>query len=78
VRSLGTDPGVSPNHGWRHAGKTRARRAGIDQGIRDAICGHSSRSVAQDYEHVSLDDMAEAVKRFPPYTVGAPPHDGKR
>jgi integrase len=79
VRGLGiTDPGISPNHAWRHTFKTRARRAGIDQGIRDAICGHSSRSVAQDYEHVSIDDMAEALKRFPRYTVTTPPHDGKR
>ena len=74
VRGLGiTDPGVSPNHAWRHTFKTLARRAGIDQGIRDAICGHSSRSVAQDYEHVSVEDMAEAIKRFPRYTVTAPP-----
>jgi integrase len=79
VRSLGiTDPGVSPNHGWRHMFKTRARRAGIDQGIRDAICGHSSRSVAQDYEHVDVEDMAEAIKRFPRYMVATSSHGGKR
>jgi integrase len=76
VRSLGildSDPGIiSPNRAWRHTWKVRARRAGIDQGIRDAICGHSSRSVAEDYEHVSVDDMAEAIKRFPRYTVAMP------
>jgi integrase len=78
VRSLGiSDPGISPNHAWRHTWKVRARRAGIDQGIRDAICGHSSRSVAQDYEHVNVEDMAEALKQFPRYTVAAPPHGGK-
>jgi integrase len=79
VRGLGiADPGISPNHAWRHTFKTRARRAGIDQGIRDAICGHSSRSVAQDYEHVSVEDMAEALKRFPRYAVATSPHDGRR
>jgi integrase len=70
VRGLGiTGPGISPNHAWRHTFKTRARRAGIEQGIRDAICGHSSRSVAQDYEHVSVEDMAEAMQKFPRFDV---------
>jgi integrase len=70
VRRLGvTDPGISPNHAWRHTFKTKARRAKIEQGIRDAICGHSSRSVAQDYEHVTLEDMTEAMKKFPRWVV---------
>ena len=31
VRSLGIDdPGISPNHAWRHTFKRRAARAGID------------------------------------------------
>jgi hypothetical protein len=47
-RSAIPDPGISSNHAWRHLFKIRARRAGIDQGIRDAIRGRSSRSVAQD------------------------------
>jgi hypothetical protein len=41
---------------------------------RDAICGHSS----QDYEHVNVEDMAEALKQFPRYTVAAPPDGRKR
>jgi integrase len=45
VRRIGvTDPGISPNHAWRHTFKAKARRAKIEEGIRDAICGHSARS----------------------------------
>jgi integrase len=70
VRRLGvTDPGISPNHAWRHTFKAKARRAKIEEGIRDAICGHSSRSVAQDYEHVTLEEMAEAMKKFPRHSM---------
>jgi integrase len=79
VREQGVDdPGISPNHAWRHLFKTVARRAGIESGIRDAICGHAPRSTAESYEHVTVEDMAEAIKRFPRYTVAAPPHGGRR
>jgi integrase len=67
-RALGiSDPGISPNHAWRHTFKVRARRAGIEAGIRDAICGHTARSVAESYEHATVDDMAEALVKFPRY-----------
>jgi integrase len=70
VRSLGiTDPGISPNHAWRHTWRVRARRAKIEQGVRNAIEGHSSSSMDQHYDHVTVEDMAEALKQFPRYTV---------
>jgi integrase len=73
VRGLGVDDlGISPNHAWRHLFKTIARRAGIKAGIRDAICGHAPRSTAASYEHATVEDMAEALKRFPRYTVATP------
>jgi integrase len=76
VRSLGVDdPGISPNHAWRHLFKTVARRAGIESGSRDAIVGHAARSTAESYEHVTVEDMAEALKQFPRYTIAAPPHN---
>jgi integrase len=79
VREQGVDdPGISPNHAWRHVFKARARRAGIESGIRDAIVGHAARSTAESYEHVTVVDMAEALKQFPRYTVAEPPHGGKR
>ncbi len=70
VRSLGvTDKGLSPNHAWRHTFKRLAARAGIEPGMRDALCGHSPRAVADEYETPMLPDMAEALKRFPRYEV---------
>jgi integrase len=68
VRGLGiSDPDVQPNHGWRHTFLTRATRARIDPRIRDEIVGHVPRTVADQYEHPSIEDMAEALKRFPRY-----------
>jgi integrase len=70
VRSLGiTDEELSPNHAWRHTFKRQAARSGIEAGIRDAICGHSPRTVADEYETPSVGDMAEALKKFPRYEV---------
>lgn len=70
VREIGvTDKAIRPNHAWRHTFKRRAARAKIEQGIRDAICGHSPRTVADIYETPTLDDMAEALKRFPRYEL---------
>jgi integrase len=70
VRSLGVDhPEVKPNHGWRHTFKSRAIQAGIDARVRDAIVGHAPRTVADAYEHPTVEDMAEALKRFRRYAV---------
>jgi integrase len=78
VRGLGiADPGISPNHAWRHTFKTRAARAGIEKRIRDEICGHSPGTVADSYVNPSVEDMAEALKRFPRYTVAVSPHNGE-
>jgi integrase len=70
VRSLGiAEKGLSPLHGWRHTFKRLAARAGIEAGMRDAICGHSPRTVADEYETPTLEDMAEALTKFPRYEV---------
>ena len=70
VREIGvTDKGLRPNHAWRHTFKRRAARANIEKGIRDAICGHSLRTIADSYETPTVADMAEALKRFPPYEI---------
>jgi integrase len=61
------DKAIRPNHAWRHTFKRRAARAGIEAGTRDAICGHSPRSIADQYETPTLADMAEALKKFPRY-----------
>jgi integrase len=70
VRKLGvTDKAIRPNHAWRHTFKRRAARASIEAGIRDAICGHNPRAVADQYETPTVADMAEALKKFPRYEV---------
>jgi integrase len=66
VRDLGvTDPEIQPNHAWRHTFKTMAARAGIEEYMRDAICGHSAKDVASSYIHPTPEDMAAALQRFP-------------
>jgi integrase len=74
VRSLGiTDPNIQPNHAWRHTFLTLAARIGIEQRMRDAIAGHAPRTEADKYVHPSVEAIAEALKRFPRYTVAVPP-----
>src|SRR5215467_10560965 len=74
VRSLGVDhPEVKPTHGWRHTFKSRAIQAGIDARVRDSIVGHAPRTVADAYEHPTVADMAEALKRFQRYAVEVAP-----
>jgi integrase len=69
VRKLGlTDKELQPNHGWRHAFITNARGK-IDEDIRRAIVGHSSKSEHGNYGNVTLRDMQEALTRFPRYRV---------
>ena len=54
---------------WRHLFKTCVRRAGIEASLRDAICGHALRSTAESYEHVTVEDMADAILTFPRHTI---------
>src|SRR5690242_2159406 len=77
-RLTGSAPRRSaPNHAWRHTFKRRAARAGIEAGIRDAICGHSPRAVADQYETPTVVDMAEALKKFPRYDIVSTKQEGK-
>lgn len=61
------DPGVDPNHGWRHTWKTRALGAGIEERLRDAITGHRVASVGRRYETPTLKMLAKAMDQFPYY-----------
>ena len=70
VRELGVDDvELSPNHAWRHTFKQIGRRAGIAESVIDNICGHAPASEGAAYGRASLEDMAEALKRFPRYTL---------
>lgn len=69
VRELGlTDKELQPNHGWRHAFISRARRP-IDGDIRRAMTGHGASDVHGDYGDSTLVEQHEALKKFPRYTV---------
>nr|WP_306426616.1 DUF6538 domain-containing protein [Methylobacterium soli] len=67
--TVGLDPAVDPNHGWRHTWKTLALGAGIEERLRDAITGHRVASVGRKYEAPSLAMLATAMERFPRYVL---------
>jgi integrase len=70
VRGLGvTDTELSPNHAWRHTFKQFADRAGITERTSDYITGHANKSIGAGYGAPTLEDMAEALKKFPRYEV---------
>ena len=74
VRALGVnDPGIKPNHAWRHTFKTRALVAGIDSVVADFICGHSPKTVGDAYYALEGDAgwpaLVRAVDAFPRYEV---------
>jgi integrase len=70
VRRLGvTDPEVQPNHAWRHTFKQIAERNGISERIHDVVTGHASKTTARDYGNATVEDMAEALKKFPRYEI---------
>ncbi|GAA0018530.1 site-specific integrase [Bradyrhizobium diazoefficiens] len=68
VRDLGIDdPEVGPTHGWRHSFKQIAERVGISEKVSDAITGHAPPTEGRKYGAPTIEDMAEALKRFPRY-----------
>jgi integrase len=70
VRDLGVnDPEVGPTHGWRNLFQRIADRAGIAEKMSDRITGHKPASVGRRYGPATVEDMAEALKRFPRYIV---------
>ncbi len=70
VRELGvTDKEIRPNHAWRHTFKQVAARHGITDGMSDYITGHAPASVARGYGAPTLNDMSDALKKFPRYEL---------
>jgi integrase len=64
-----SDPNISPNHAWRHTWKQIADRVGISERMSDYITGHAHKSVGAGYGAPTLDDMANALKKFPRYKL---------
>ncbi len=70
VRELGIkDPEVGPTHGWRNLFQQIADRVGIAEKMSDRITGHKPASVGRRYGPATVEDMAEALKKFPHYIV---------
>lgn len=64
-----TDPGIKPNHAWRHLFKTIAREAEIEEATSDAISGHAPNTVGRDYGGVTVKTMSNALARFPRFQL---------
>jgi integrase len=70
VRSLGVnDRELQPNHAWRHTFKQIADRAEISERMSDSITGHAHKSVGATYGAPTLQDMSEALRKFPRYKL---------
>jgi integrase len=70
VRKLGVnDPGISPNHAWRHVFKRIADESEIPEKMHDAITGHAQATEGRKYGPPGVAAMAEALKKFPRYSL---------
>ena len=73
VREIGVDdPGVDPNHGWRHRFKTVARRVGMDVEVREGIAGHAPRTIGEAYGTMPIERIYAEICRLPRYEVLPP------
>jgi integrase len=70
VREQGvTDKELSPTHAWRHTFRQIAERVGITEKVHDAITGHAPATEGRKYGPPTVEDMAEALKKFPRYSL---------
>ncbi|MCS3926724.1 integrase [Bradyrhizobium elkanii] len=70
AREIGVaDPEVKPNHAWRHTFKQIADRVGIPEKVHDEITGHERATEGRKYGAPTVEDMAEALKKFPRYVL---------
>ncbi len=59
-----SDPGVAPNHGWRHRFSYLATDLNTGEKDTNALCGWSAKSVAERYGGVSLNARADVINRL--------------
>jgi integrase len=70
VRSLGVDPRVAPNHGWRHRFTSVARFVTMPEDVRHAIQGHASSKVADKYGDTWPQVFLREIEKLPRYLDG--------
>ena len=61
------EPGVSPNHGWRHSFATNLEAAGVLQTTSNALTGHGKRTVSERYVTPSIPQLKDAIDKLAPY-----------
>ncbi|MCO5065449.1 MAG: tyrosine-type recombinase/integrase [Rhizobiaceae bacterium] len=69
VRHVVKDPDIQPNHGWRHTFKTVGRDAGVPELVLNAIVGHASQNVGDNYGSVTMKAKADGLARFPKFDL---------
>jgi integrase len=70
VREIGvTDSELKPTHAWRETFKQIADRVGIIEKVHDEITGHAQKTIGRGYGRPTVEDMAEALKKFPRYSL---------
>ncbi|MDR7037774.1 integrase [Methylobacterium sp. BE186] len=66
VRGLGlTDERLAPNHSWRHRVKTLGRRYRLASDIVNAITGHGTRTVADQYGEFEMAALHRELMKIP-------------
>lgn len=65
ARQYVDDPGVSPNHSWRHRFRTVTTDAGVSGNVIDAIGNWSTKNVGERHGSASLKARADAIIRLP-------------
>ena len=72
IRGLGiTDPRKAPSHSWRHRFKDACRRVGIEKAVHDALTGHATSDVGDQYGlGYPLETLAEAIEKLPVPKLG--------
>lgn len=64
-----TDPGIHPNHAWRHTFKSQSYLVDIEERVVDAIQGHAPQTTGRKYGRPPLKALADAIAKLPRYQV---------
>jgi integrase len=64
-----TDPGLQPNHAWRHTFKSMSYEAGIEERVADAIQGHAPSTTGRKYGKPGLKALSAAIEKVPRFDV---------
>ncbi|MFL5012710.1 DUF6538 domain-containing protein [Rhizobium sp.] len=70
IRKIGVDDErIRPNHAWRHAFKTTARKVSMDAGTRDYMNGHVPATEGEAYGEFEPDVLLSEIIKLPRFEV---------